>query len=211
MGRQAVNRVRFSFSERYTNSAFDARPYSITGNEFPKVSNYDERVGANMGGPLKIPHIYDGSNKTFFFANFQHDTQKAGVNTFSTVPTAAERSGNFCGLGVTLYNPFSNLAGPAHSARQRLPDSGDQSSVASASRLHSAAECARANGAELSAAGDDAAQHRQLQHPRAAHDQREVQPQRGLQLQFVAPGHARQRFPIFAGGKPHGARTSISA
>ena len=28
------------------------------------------------------------------------------------MPTAAERSGNFCGLGVTLYNPFSNLAGP---------------------------------------------------------------------------------------------------
>jgi opacity protein-like surface antigen len=107
-----VNRVRFSFSERYTNSAFDARPYSITGNEFPKVSNYDERIGANMGGPLKIPHIYDGTNKTFFFANFQHDTQKSGINTFSTVPTLAERSGNFCGLGVTLYNPFSNLAGP---------------------------------------------------------------------------------------------------
>ena len=73
LGRQAVNRVRFSFYDRYTNSAFDARPYSITGNEFPKVSNYDERFGANMGGPLKIPHIYDGSNKTFFFANFQLD------------------------------------------------------------------------------------------------------------------------------------------
>ena len=31
---------------------------------------------------------------------------------YSTVPTAAERSGNFCGLGITLYDPFSNLAGP---------------------------------------------------------------------------------------------------
>lgn len=112
LGRQAVNRVRFSFYDRYTNSAFDARPYSITGNEFPKVSNYDERFGANLGGPLKIPHLYDGSNKTFFFANYQHDTQKAGVSTFSTVPTLAERSGDFCGLGITLYNPFSNLAGP---------------------------------------------------------------------------------------------------
>jgi hypothetical protein len=107
-----VNRVRFSFYDRYTNSLFDARPYSITGNEFPKVSNYDERFGGNMGGPLKIPHIYDGSNKTFFFVNFQHETQKTGVNTFSTVPTAAERSGNFCGLGITLYDPYSNLAGP---------------------------------------------------------------------------------------------------
>ena len=104
--------MRFSFYDRYTNSAFDARPYSITGNEFPKVSNYDERLGGNMGGPLRIPHIYDGNNKTYFFVNFQHETQKAGVDTFSTVPTAAERSGNFCGLGITLYNPFSNLAGP---------------------------------------------------------------------------------------------------
>lgn len=112
LGRQAVNRVRFSFYDRYTNSSFDARPYSITGNEFPKVSNYDERFGGNMGGPLKIPHIYDGSNKTYFFANYQHEMQKAGVDTFSTVPTLAERSGNFCGLGITLYDPFSNLAGP---------------------------------------------------------------------------------------------------
>ena len=36
LGRQAVNRVRFSFYDRFTNSAFDAAPYSITGNEFPK-------------------------------------------------------------------------------------------------------------------------------------------------------------------------------
>ena len=112
LGRQAVNRVRFSFYDRYANSAFDARPYSITGNEFPKVSDYDERFGANIGGPLKIPHLYDGSNKTFFFANYQHETQKVGVSTFSTVPTLAERSGNFCGLGIALYDPYSNLAGP---------------------------------------------------------------------------------------------------
>jgi hypothetical protein len=112
LARQAVNRVRFSFYDRYTNSAFDARPYSITGNEFPKISNHDERFGANMGGPLKIPHLYDGSRKTSFFANFQGEAQKAGVDTFSTVPTLAERSGNFCGLGITLYNPFSSLAGP---------------------------------------------------------------------------------------------------
>jgi len=110
--RQAVNRVRFSFYDRFTDSAFDARPYSITGNEFPKLSNYDDRFGGNLGGPLKIPHIYDGSNKTFFFVNYEHESQQAGVNTFSTVPTLAERSGDFCGLGITLYNPFSNLSGP---------------------------------------------------------------------------------------------------
>ncbi len=112
LGRQSVNRVRFSFYNRYTNSAFDAKPYSITGNEFPKISNYDERVGGNLGGPLKIPHVYDGSNRTFIFVNFQHETQESPVDTFSTVPTQAEREGNFCGLGITLYDPFSNVSGP---------------------------------------------------------------------------------------------------
>jgi carboxypeptidase family protein len=112
LGRQTVNRVRFSFYDRYENSGFDARPYSITGNEVPKPSHYDERFGGNLGGPLKIPHIYDGSNKTYFFINYQHEIQSSALDTYSTVPTAAERSGDFCGLGITLFNPFSNFAGP---------------------------------------------------------------------------------------------------
>jgi hypothetical protein len=107
-----VNRVRFSFYDRFESSAFDARPYSITGNEVPKPSHYDDRFGASLGGPLKIPHIYDGSNKTYFFINYQHDIQSSVLDNYSTVPTGAERTGDFCGLGVTLYDPFSNFTGP---------------------------------------------------------------------------------------------------
>jgi trimeric autotransporter adhesin len=112
LGRQTVNRIRFSFYNRYENSAFDARPYSITGHEVPKPSHYDERFGGNLGGPLKIPHIYNGSDKTYFFVNYQHEIQSSALDTYSTVPTLAERSGDFCGLGITLYDPFSNFTGP---------------------------------------------------------------------------------------------------
>ena len=112
MNRQAVNRVRFSFYDRFDTSAWDARPYSITGTEVPKPNFWDERFGGNIGGPLKIPHIYNGSDKTYFFINYQHDTQSSAIDNYSTVPTMAERSGDFCGLGVTLYNPFSNFSGP---------------------------------------------------------------------------------------------------
>jgi hypothetical protein len=72
LGRQTVNRIRFSFYDHYENSAFDAKPYSITGHEVPKPSHYDERFGGNLGGPLKIPHIYNGSDKTFFFVKYQN-------------------------------------------------------------------------------------------------------------------------------------------
>ena len=155
LGRQTVNRIRFSFYDRYENSAFDARPYSITGNEVPKPSHYDERFGGNLGGPLKIPHIYNGSDKTYFFANYQHETQSSALDTYSTVPTAAERTGNFCGLGITLYDPFSNFSGPAHSARQRLPGSHDQFRGGGPARVLSAAESAR-HSAKLSSANHSA-------------------------------------------------------
>ncbi|HEY6443880.1 MAG TPA: TonB-dependent receptor [Candidatus Acidoferrales bacterium] len=108
--RQAVNRVRFSFYDRYENSAFDAEPYSLTGNQFPKIGHYDERFGGNIGGPLAIPHIYNGKDRTYFFANYQHETEQTPINTFSTVPTLAERQGVFC--GTTLYEPFSNPGTP---------------------------------------------------------------------------------------------------
>ena len=108
--RQQVNRIRFGFYDRYENSAFDARPYSITGAESPKVSHFDNRFGANIGGPLKIPHIYDGSDKTYFFVNYQHENAQSAVNTFSTVPTLDERNGLFCLANAgtpALFVPFS--------------------------------------------------------------------------------------------------------
>jgi len=114
LARQAINRLRWGFYDQYSNSALDAKPYSITGQEFPKISNYNEQFGGNLGGALKIPHIYNGSDRTFFFVNYEHRLVKNGVNDFSLVPTSDERQGNFCnvGNGFTLYSPYSNFDGP---------------------------------------------------------------------------------------------------
>ena len=120
--RQQVNRLRLSFYDRYENSGFDARPYAITGTPAAKIGHYDERVGANLGGPLKIPHIYNGSDRTYFFANYQHETQTSPVNTYSTVPTANERNGLFC--GTTIFEPFTTTPFPAAGTGcQQIPTS----------------------------------------------------------------------------------------
>jgi hypothetical protein len=103
--RQNVNRVRFTLFDRYTNSIFDAKPFSITHTPENQIGAYDERVGGTVGGPLKIPHIYNGSDKTYFFVNYQHEVAKNPVNTFSTVPTASERVG--CFPTGTVFMPFS--------------------------------------------------------------------------------------------------------
>jgi hypothetical protein len=119
--RQAINRVRFSFFDQLQDSAFDARPYAITGVPSPKIGHYDDKLGANIGGPLKIPHIYNGTDRTFFFVNFTHDSNKSPVDAFSSVPTAAERAGDFSGIGAKLYDPTSNIDGPRTSLGSIIP------------------------------------------------------------------------------------------
>ena len=110
--RQRINRVHYSFYDTYSNAALNARPYSLTGFNAPKISAWTENAGFNMGGPLKIPHVYDGTDKTFFYINGELGWLRSPVDTYANVPTMAERSGDFSAQNVLLYNPYSNLSGP---------------------------------------------------------------------------------------------------
>jgi hypothetical protein len=113
--RQQLNRVRFSFYERYGNSELDARPYSLTEPNPAKIATYRERGGMNLGGPLVIPHVYNGRERTFFFVNYDFGRTRDPVDTFATVPLPDERKGDFTARGVQLFDPASNLAGPRRS------------------------------------------------------------------------------------------------
>jgi len=119
--RQRINRIRASFYNEYSDSVFNARPYSLTQPNALKIPTWSERIGGNVGGPLMIPHVYDGHDKTFFFVNFDSTWARNAVDQFSTVPTVAERSGNFCNqepqLQLKIPNPGcqipSSLLNPA--------------------------------------------------------------------------------------------------
>jgi hypothetical protein len=98
-------RGRFNFNQPhgaifYTlgDSAFDAKPFSLTGQPTEKPSYTQNRFGFVLGGPLNIPHIYKGGTKTFFFLNFFGNLSQNPYDAFSTVPTQDERSGIFTGL-----------------------------------------------------------------------------------------------------------------
>jgi trimeric autotransporter adhesin len=96
-------------------SAFDARPFSITGIETPRASYNFARFGANIGGPLNIPKIFNGGNKWFFFAGWNGSRGSTPYDAYSTVPTAAERAGDFSGATykdgspVQIFDPATDL------------------------------------------------------------------------------------------------------
>jgi len=91
------------------NSVFDARPYSLTGFQIPKDQYSRVTMGATLGGPLNIPHLfYHGPN---FFVAYQWTRNSDAATDPGLVPDAAERSGDLTGQlnpygqPVTIYNP----------------------------------------------------------------------------------------------------------
>ncbi len=118
-----------SLYEFVRNDSLDARNAflttkdPITGRTKPVV-RYNQ-YGGTVGGPVYIPKIYDGRDKTFFFVGYeQWKYIQANINR-STVPTALERSGNFSntrnGLGdlIPIYNPLTTRANPGGSGYVR--------------------------------------------------------------------------------------------
>ncbi len=121
--RRRINTMHYTLNETLNDSAFNAKPWSATGLDVPKPSFENNNFGGSIGGPLRIPKIYDGRDKTYFFINANFLTGTTGNTLYSLVPTAAERTGNFCGLTVTdpvtqaalplqLYDYTSNFDGP---------------------------------------------------------------------------------------------------
>jgi carboxypeptidase family protein len=108
--RQRINSIHASFYDTFADSALNARPYSLTGADPTKISSWNERFGGNMGGPLKIPHVYNGAEKTFFFVNYELGWSRSPVDQFATVPTDAERAGNFADRSVQLYDPSTHAS-----------------------------------------------------------------------------------------------------
>ena len=93
------------------NSGLDARPFSLTGVPTPQAYYNQAHFGANVGGPLNIPRVFNGGNKWFFFGGWNGSRGSTPYDAFSTVPTQAERGGDFHqatyndGKPVEIFNP----------------------------------------------------------------------------------------------------------
>jgi hypothetical protein len=118
-GRFNINRPHGNISYTLGDSAFDAKPYSLNGLALPKPSYTQNRYSASVGGPLNIPKLLKGGKSTFFFLSYDGSRALNPFDSFSTVPTAAERGGDFSGASilsgsnagspVQIFNPQTHL------------------------------------------------------------------------------------------------------
>ena len=87
------------------NYALDASGYFTHTNP---NGPYRQFFGGTIGGPVYIPHLYNGKNKTFFFFDWEEYLQPGSYDTLASVPTQAMRNGDFSALAaqnVVIYDP----------------------------------------------------------------------------------------------------------
>src|SRR6202041_1155051 len=113
------NRPHGSLYYGVGDSALNASPFALTGQPTEKPAYLQNSFGGSVGGPLNIPHLYQGGSKTFYFVNFNGKHGDNPFDEFSTVPTLLERQGNFSpttysstGAPVQIFNPATNSAYP---------------------------------------------------------------------------------------------------
>ncbi len=96
--KSGTNALRGSAFQYFVNEAFGAGiPFTDDGSgRLVKPRNRRNNFGGSLGGPVMFPRLYDGHNKTFFFASFEQFRQietRAGL--LGTMPTEAMRNGDF--------------------------------------------------------------------------------------------------------------------
>jgi hypothetical protein len=125
--KSGTNSVHGSAYEFVRNNDFDARNTFAAG-----ITPYRyNQFGGAVGGPVYIPKTYDGRDKTFFFFNIEHWQYSYANSIITSVPTAAQRTGDFSGLLTAsgaltpIYDPASTVVNPNGSGYVRTVFAGN--------------------------------------------------------------------------------------
>ena len=79
----------------FRNEDMDANSWGNNNVGLPRNRDRQNDYGLTFGGPVWIPKLYNGKNKTFFFFSWEQYRQTQGLTSTSTVPTPAEIGGDF--------------------------------------------------------------------------------------------------------------------
>jgi hypothetical protein len=106
--KSGTNQLHGTFYDFFRNDALDARSFFSPN----KTRRRRNQYGAAAGGPVWLPRVYNGRNRTFWFVNVERQREVLGAVTTIFDPTATELQGDFSGLGRTVTDPLTNQAFP---------------------------------------------------------------------------------------------------
>lgn len=127
--KSGTNLLHGEMYEVMQNRDLNANSYFSNLDGLPKDNNHQNQWGFNFNGPVRIPKVYNGKNRTFWMFGYEGISNSYPKSTASlyTLPTAAEKAGNFSSLladgsSYQIYDPLTTVAtSGGHFARTAFP------------------------------------------------------------------------------------------
>jgi hypothetical protein len=117
--KSGTNQFHGDLFEFVRNSVFDAKnTFDSPARPIPPFKL--NQFGGTLGGPVALPKLYNGRDRTFFFMDYQGTEQRKSATFVTTVPTAALRAGNFSSYPSQIFDPLTIHADPADPSGTRM-------------------------------------------------------------------------------------------
>jgi len=117
--KSGTNRFHGAIFERLRRSWSDANPFANNATGTPRAQHAMDQYGFELDGPVTIPKVYRGKDRSFFMFALERDRDSQPQPAVSTVPTAEQRNGDFsktftsAGKLYTVYDPLTIYPNPA--------------------------------------------------------------------------------------------------
>ncbi|MBV9085401.1 MAG: TonB-dependent receptor, partial [Acidobacteriaceae bacterium] len=114
------NQVHGTAYDFFRNDLLNANNWFNNRSGTPRPATTTNQFGFTIGGPVVLPHFYDGHNKTFWFFNYEGLRDRLALTQTFTIPTPQELQGDFShlftssGQFVRIYDPTTTRPDPAH-------------------------------------------------------------------------------------------------
>ena len=125
-GTNQVHGTGYEFARR---NSFDANSFQNNAQGTPKAGHFLDQYGGSIGGPLYLPKVYDGRNKSFFFFNWEQYSEGTPTPLNLSVPQPEFLTGDFskltdaAGNKITIYDPATGVVDASGNfVRQPFPN-----------------------------------------------------------------------------------------
>ncbi len=125
--KSGTNQFHGALYEYYRDEKLNANTFDANRGGTAKAGLYWNQPGFTLDGPVKIPGLYDGTNKTFFMYNWEQIRSEVPFPQVYTVPSALERAGDFSqsrtadGRPITVYDPLTTRLENGQYVRDPFP------------------------------------------------------------------------------------------
>ena len=114
--RSGTNTLHGSAWEFLRNDKLDANNFFSNANGTPRQAFKQNQFGFTLGGPIEIPKVYHGKNRTFFFGDYEGTRRRTTASSnILDIPPIAFRKGDFSAYKPIIFDPRARRIGPTGS------------------------------------------------------------------------------------------------